>query len=373
MGLSFSLLYLDHYRTINKKIISFDHRYGFAAAAGVISCSSRNGADGGFFYGSKVRAMSCFVGRNGEGKSSLIDFLRDSFILILENTVTHKIEFESDGKLSLSAEDLLYYHLEKETGFLVIFSLDDNDYYVTNLNISTKPDKCVNIKDADITDISKIRLAWFSAMRFPFDVSRSELYRDRSESLSSGKDSFEKILTTHIINLAEESMNEMRTDTLSRLNWDVLMQTAFFAGNEKDPLEEIIGKGGFEKIQIDSAEFGRETFTVKALISEAEKGNTSHLEEAITDARAYLRPFSSGQYSRFSFLARLYWCLGGGEAFCHSEVGKKMKGILDAKDEQWLERYMFGRSDTPVLLMDESDLYYHPEWQRVYINDILEK
>ena len=49
-----------------------------------------------------------------------------------------------------------------------------------------------------------------------------------------------------------------------------------------------------------------------------------------------------------------------------------MKGILDAKDEQWLERYMFGRSDTPVLLMDESDLYYHPEWQRVYINDILE-
>lgn len=75
--------------------------------------------------------------------------------------------------------------------------------------------------------------------------------------------------------------------------------------------------------------------------------------------------FSSGQYAKFTFLARLYWFLEGWR-----------------KDKDYY-REIFGRQvfagddalqpgDSALIFIDEGELYYHPEWQRRYLATLLD-
>ena len=144
-GLLFSYLFIENYRTIDKKSFSFDHRYDYDPVQKLISEDKSEDISGPYFYSKNVYSMSCIVGRNGEGKTSLIEFLSESFILIMHDVDNEKLK--PDGNHISTYANCEKYHLNssihlsmegneldgREAKFLIIFSVDGEDYYLTNI------------------------------------------------------------------------------------------------------------------------------------------------------------------------------------------------------------------------------------------------
>ena len=382
MRFAFSFLYLSKYRTIDKVSVSFDHRFEYDAAKRILARKDEDGGrlEGPHFYGAKVYSMSCLVGRNGEGKTGIIDFLRDGFVLLLEAAAGGTKPMEG-GKILLSEKDMRYYHLDENTEFLVVFRADGKDRILTNIkDVAVRNSEPMYIPGPEAADLY-YRVAYFSAMRFPDGVAKEELFRNRRERAY-----VERILGKHNIDLSEERFNEMRNTEWGDarndeggtgvLNWDLVMQLALlhrWDNGKKEAfgviLDEVLGKNRSEPIAVCSSSLpgGEEILPESSL-----KGvDLNRLENALLDPMAYMRPFSSGQYSRFSFLARLAFCLDGGESFFESAAGRELCRRLEIEGSLG-RMFAYDPSETPVLLMDESDLFYHPEWQRGYVKDILE-
>ena len=83
------------------------------------------------FYGKKVYSLTCLVGKNGTGKTSIVDFLRETFFGMLyiikkngglERGCIDKKNYEKYGILDEGAE------------FVVVFHINDNSYYITNMS-----------------------------------------------------------------------------------------------------------------------------------------------------------------------------------------------------------------------------------------------
>lgn len=97
------------------------------------------------------------------------------------------------------------------------------------------------------------------------------------------------------------------------------------------------------------------------------------ISQIVRDPRSYLRPFSSGQYTRFALLARLFWFLAGSKSFSETPF----PGIFDDKaqyhifEQRFLNRKI-AENTGALLLFDEGDLFYHPEWQREFVGDIID-
>jgi hypothetical protein len=97
------------------------------------------------------------------------------------------------------------------------------------------------------------------------------------------------------------------------------------------------------------------------------------ISRIVRDPQSYLRPFSSGQYTRFALLARLFWFLEGSKNFSETPF----PGIFEDKaqyhifEERFLNRKI-AENTGALLLFDEGDLFYHPEWQREFVGDIIE-
>ena len=76
---------------------------------------------------------------------------------------------------------------------------------------------------------------------------------------------------------------------------------------------------------------------------------------------------SSGQDAKFTFEAKLYWALIGGQEFknCYSDsLGKDSEQIDMSR--------CISKGDSAIIYIDEGDLYYHPEWQRQFMKSILD-
>ena len=94
--LTFSLVYLNEFRGIESQCIEIDHRFSFEPDEKRVNQEvhdEKKNLTG--FYGANIYSMSCIVGKNGTGKSSTIDFLRDTFFRLLElvNQNTIPIEY----------------------------------------------------------------------------------------------------------------------------------------------------------------------------------------------------------------------------------------------------------------------------------------
>ena len=82
----FSYLYIDCFRTVKDTSVSFDQRYAYdRSTKSVVMQEPGTILSDAFFYGNKVQSLSVLAGRNGTGKSSLIDFLRETFIFLLND------------------------------------------------------------------------------------------------------------------------------------------------------------------------------------------------------------------------------------------------------------------------------------------------
>ena len=390
MAIIFSYLFLNNYRSIGKREISFDHRYRFEEATNTVKIIKESDrAFGSYFYGKNIYSTTCLVGKNGEGKTSCIDFLRDSFALIKFNLDSGILSYEKDnnGVVSLPNEELRRYHLDREIRFLVIFKNEDTDYYVTNMDGVQLDEETANYCHAYIPkreegDID-YRVAYFSMMRLPQGVTEQQraFIRESEDGKVKGEyfgrtiHDIQTLSEQYMYDFSEESLNGLRERGDRGFNADLLMQMALFYSEKNELLENVLGKDYEGRIELVTVEAGEERINIKALAENTERMNKLVLD-VLKEPTAYFWPFSSGQYSRFAFLARLYWFMGGGRHFLDSD---RLKNLIARSQIVWGDKnsfkpmeYFLLNSDSVVLLIDEGELYYHPEWQRRFVKDVFD-
>ena len=324
MAILFSYLFLDNYRSLEKREICFDHRYKFDETTNtVMKEDDQKGGFGSYFYGKNIYSATCLVGKNGEGKTSCIDFLRDSFALIKFNLDSGRLLYQKDrnGVVDLPEGEIRRYHLDAGMRFLVIFKSGDTDYYVTNMG-EVRLDKGASKKcqayipknnEGDI----EYRIAYFSMLRLPDGVTAEQRAFIRKRDAESTEEGYynqkitdiQTLSEQYMYDLSEESLNALRVKKRDGFNADLLMQMAFFENGDSDLLEDILGKDYETRVGLAGVETGDERIDVKAL-----KDNSSTMKmpllDALKETTAYFWPFSSGHYSRFAFLSRLYWFMG---------------------------------------------------------------
>lgn len=393
-GFKLSYLYLDNYRTIEKAHISFDHRYVFKEKTddgkrSRIETTTKHGLSGPYFYGNHIYSMSCIVGKNGEGKTSTVDFIHESFLLMLKHIGGGSLKLDAEHHQAIDFRNQKpFYHLEKDTKFLVIFSVKGEDCFLTNIpDIECGEElKPFTEEHSRLIDLDKYCTVYFSQMRFRTGVARSELQHGRSrDELALLQNGFysemdtnpyltiEELFGRYKVDFSEERIDARRSAG-GDLNFDILIQLAFIYLRE-DLVTKCLGADFTDRMKVNSinCEGGDRDndIMLSDVIGNKDKApNPGMIDEIVRDPRSYLRPFSSGQYTRFALLARLYWFLEGSRRFSDIKIFEDT-AYYRTFEEGFLNR---GIDDITgaLLLFDEGDLFYHPEWQREYVGDIID-
>ena len=377
----FSYIYLENYRTVERLSVSFDHR--FEVVNGKL-IDKRKGKRKGkpaelssaYFYGRHIYSLTCLVGRNGAGKSSIMDFLRESFLAIKEDAEEGKVRWK-DRCLQLSTKAQERYHLlwgDKLTRFLVVFNVNGKDYYLTNFEKGAvdfsgvrnlcpyKYSETMNFTEEDCS------FAYFSQLRYPTGVYAS---RNLGE-----EHAYRETIDRYVRDLSEEISDRQRNQGgLLDINESLVHQLVFLmmAGKSENRLEGIPAANEcaeYDHLAIISSDVDSKIL-IKDITEKSRTVNEELLIERIHDPNAFVGQFSSGQHSRIALLSQLYWCLAGSQYFC-----EEYKNAFPTLCEQIREfengcGTRLDWQDTGVLFFDEGDLCYHPEWQRSYIYDIV--
>lgn len=397
MGFKLSYLYLDKYRTIEEAHVSFDHRYIFVQGTDgskriEFELPAKRRLASPYFYGDHIYSMSCIVGRNGEGKSSTVDFIHECFLLMLRHINEGLLEVNGDSFAVANLDTRrAFYHLEENTEFMVIFTAGKDDYFLTNIpyienNVGIK---AFTGQQRDIIDLERYCMAYFSQMRFRSGVASSELQRGRSrDALALPRMEFyddnddnpylttEELFGRYKVDFSEERINARRS-LVKDVNFDILIQLVFIY-LRSDLVSKCLGDTFMERMRINSINYEGGDSDNDSMLSDAidvKHGmiDKNMISRIVRDPQSYLRPFSSGQYTRFALLARLFWFLAGSKSFSETPF----PGIFEDKaqyhifEERFLNRKI-AENTGALLLFDEGDLFYHPEWQREFVGDIID-
>ncbi|MDO5139218.1 MAG: AAA family ATPase, partial [Oscillospiraceae bacterium] len=398
-GLRLSYLYLDQYRTIENAEISFDHSVNVERKEDKwkiqrVDREEGNALGGPFFYGDKVYSMSCIVGKNGEGKTSLAAFLHECFLLLLNDINKGISEIDTHSScVIIPKRRYAFYHMEKETRFLVVFSVNGYFYYLTNItNVEAKEVRPYLREDQKYVNLKQFCFAFFSMMRYRYNVPEEEMRMGREKDLESVSGRVEvyqsdyydgnsiyrsvgELFGRYMVNLSEERMNSNRVDGQNK-NLDILMQLTFLY-TRRELAYELLDKYSWSRMQANSIYFEGEDILEENLFNmdldseDAKERFKDIINKLFLDPLAYLRCFSAGEYSRFALFSRLHWFLEGTERIKETPF----YSMLIDDDIRFTERMFFNRNisniNNAVLLFDEGDLFYHPEWQRSFVRDII--
>ena len=397
IGFKLSYLYLDKYRTIEEAHVSFDHSYIFVQGTDgskriESELPAKRRLASPYFYGDHIYSMSCIVGRNGEGKTSTVDFIHECFLLMLKHINEGLLEVDSD---SFAVADLdtrrAFYHLEENTEFMVIFSAGKDDYFLTNI---PHIENTVGIKafigqQRDLIDLDRYCMVYFSQMRFRSGVVRSELQRGRSRDALAVQQmglyddmddnpylTTEELFGRYKVDFSEERINARRS-LVKDMNFDILIQLVFIY-LRSDLVRKCLGDTFMERMRINSINYeggdrDNDSMLSDAIDAEHKIIDRNMISRIVRDPQSYLRPFSSGQYTRFALLARLFWFLEGSKSFSETPFPDifEDKAQYHIFEERFLNRKVTENTGA-LLLFDEGDLFYHPEWQREFVGDIID-
>ncbi|MBY0203732.1 ATP-binding protein [Paenibacillus cucumis (ex Kampfer et al. 2016)] len=372
--LKFSLLYLNRYRGIKSQLIDFDHKFTYDVNTKELKISL-NSDEIPNFYGNKVYSLSCIVGKNGMGKTSTVDFLRDTFFRLIHIIKEKRISCNNGVVNELEYEP--YKIMENNIEFFIVFHLGDQPYYLTNINSTmTSGAHSFNHKAyKSRNELSKV--VYFSSM---LSVNQDSLF-DIEELIKREKEDNEEdyakslIDSRHVDYSENSSFIEKRNviknaiinkDTRDRpsetFNKDLCYQLAFL-----DYLvqEELLKYFDFPE---DKNFFVLSTLSeppeTQILVENLDE-NLNSISQFLTLPDAKLGHFSSGQHAKFSFLSKLYWFLEGHGKY--SKTFENLAGTQLFSDDQALQK-----GETALLFVDEGELYYHPEWQRNYIKILID-
>ena len=364
----FSLLFLNNYRGLKNKVIEFDHDFEYDIYNKRIIKKNKNNSE--HFYGEIIYSLTCLVGKNGTGKTSIIDFLRETFFGLLY------IVREKGGvdKGFISEEAYSDYGIFDEgADFLVVFHLNEKVYYLTNIY---GVNGCNEIKPLsndivfNINDIGKV--AYFSNMLRADKNGLNNLNLHNKEKIN--------LKDINLVDLSEANSftikniqimgNDMEGNSYNKtnkyINKDLFFQLFLLHNMELNKLEEKFNFEKSRKIVVDTAQKNDSFICSVADIND--KNNTNIyfaiLENYISNASAVLRDFSSGEYFKFILFSKLYYFLNGKKNTSYISAIKEYNDMLkiNCMDDK----------DVALIFIDEGEVYYHPEWQRRYIYDLLD-
>ncbi len=379
----FSLLYLDNYRGIKNQIIDFDHKFQYEKAYKILKRQEKELDQIENFYGKAVQTLSCIVGKNGMGKTSIVDFLREFFFKILRLIEDYGIICEQGYIKEIDYQE--YNILDEGARFLIVFQLGKSSYFLTNIGNVT----CEGVEPFDVgiynsfNEFSKV--AYFSNMLknnqedlFFEDSGRRNNDRLIQEKREIGKslrgfrqvdysetESFIRRRKAIALELGKEKVLEQKAEIEGTVNRELCYQLTFLKNMDEGKICEYLDIDDNKIFRICSQINGwmEETFSLKDL---KDSGRINRIEEKylfLPDAQ--LQYFSSGQYAKFAFLAKLYWFLAGYRQ--EIERYRDMVGENEFRSEDALLD-----EETALIFIDEGETYYHPEWQRRYVKTLLE-
>lgn len=398
-SMTFSLAYLDHYRGLQDQVIDFNHQFIYDSEEKRLKRNTETSERIPHLYGKSVSSLSCIVGKNAKGKTSIIDFLRETFFKILKFIQEQRLSCENGYIEEREYED--YGILDKNARFLMVFSLAESSYFVTNIkgidweNSEAEPFhrgayRAVNelskvayfsnqlrgdqadllldeqrevVYDKEIREkrnISKINNDFRQA-----DYSEKEIFIRKRNGIRQAQEKLRDENTAE--NPAEDTERSKRI-----INRDICYQLTFLKKSGAKKICSYIDVKEEKIFRLVSRVYGekKKEFFLKDLENQKEPVKEKlqiikDLEEFALFPDTSLKYLSAGQYAKLSFLARLHWFLEGDL--------KEIERYNDLAQEQ-----VFSRGDvlldneTGLIFIDEGEIYYHPEWQRRYVKLLLE-
>lgn len=356
-GISFLYVYLNNYRGLKNQNFSFDNRYHYCAEQKSLVFDKQVKRSFAGFYGVNIRSISCIVGKNGVGKTSFVDFLCESFLYIVSQMD------QTDKTLTEIFKDA---GIETKTEVLVLFEYSGVPYLITNI----KPIK----HDKEIQD---------------YQYKRGILTHNRALSkifYFSGKVDMDKVLEEQGNRKISETKIEKK-DYSEMADWRYKFQYQLMSMYNEEKYKECINPclcnqlfflRAYSDKELKSLlwkEFDRRELGINKPLYEKcfqrfisgvnIAGEEEELRQLIGDGKVAIQHFSSGQYAKFSFLAKLYWILKGYKKFEQISSLQKMENRFSYED-------VIDTNDSALIFIDEGEVYYHPEWQREYINTLIE-
>lgn len=389
----FSMLYLDNYRGMHNQVMDFNHKYHYCKDNKKIEKSSVDYKIP-HFYGKNIHSLTCIVGKNGTGKTSTVDFLRYIFFKLIKLVNDGELICEKglikDGR-NLKVSDVI----DKNVDFLVVFQLGEVSYFITNIE-NIKIDSTIDIKPFientynSENELSKV--AYFSNMvntnlnKDYFDVS-NEYKEDKLKALQNFKVIDYSEATSFLAETARREIYKKRQflkDIKDNKDLEVFPKEFCYY------IAYLIDLSYQSKELANSLDFlnAKESLIVKSNLENKYKIINLKTENRMKDLLDEIAPFlltsdsklgyfSSGQYAKFTFLAKLYWFLEGYRKY-HEDFENAYKKFDIEKRQDSAYKNLFTsdevilENETALIFIDEGELYYHPEWQRLYIKTLLE-
>lgn len=377
--MTFSLLYLNNYRRMHKQVIDFEHRFQCIDGINIKKKDMREDEDIPYFYGKNVHSLSCIVGKNGTGKTSVIDFLRESFFKLLKILKDFDVDCENGYVDESKYAD--YNILDPGTQFAVVFCLGGEDFYLTNIPGMKVTDVLPFQRETyrSVHEYSKV--VYFSNMiRSDEDLFFAEegnrIFADSSNrekeryEVKRALNNFRQIDYSDAVSLKRRIFSiesAGQNDEFQTVNKDFCYQFTFLRNVAFEKICELLDMQEDKKLLIRGTRSGKRI--EKEVPLKAFSQNFEELDQTEEDYMklpdAKITPFSSGQYSKFSFLAKLYWFLEGYERRIKQYRAWGAENVFS-------EEEVLSDDETALIFIDEGEVYYHPEWQRRYMKTLLD-
>lgn len=375
----FSHIWIDNYRKIKNRQLSFDNKFKISFDNNSLNIYENDDVSklSKDFFDKNIYSLSAIVGKNGTGKTSIIQFLRDRFFDLLSQIDTNMIHI-NDGVVKEK--------VESDEKYFIIFYIDENAYYITNFeNVNLLTQKVEAYKGKTLRrNREKSRIIYFSNMidadptkDKPIKVYDKEIltkqalifpsFIDYSENESYIQKSIEYNKIYDNLNKTTKYERDKTKNENVYLNIDFWYKIAFLS--EYKDVDKIFGKK-FTRNNIKC-----ETYNIelnRKINDILRKDNNNLIEDIIQISKEKLTStiikfenLSAGQNAKFSFLSKLYWCLDGYNTY-HDKI------------EQIIGQNAFNINDTivndstAIIFIDEGEAFYHPEWQQEYISKLIE-
>lgn len=375
--MTFSLLYLDNYRGVQGQILDFDHKYTFIPERGELRRNEGKGMPGLRFYGKQVYSLSCIVGKNGSGKTSIIDFLRDIFYKMLKILEDFDVPCENGYFETVNFQKYGILDGEREWKFLTVFHIGKEGYFLTNINGVNVLD-ILPYRKGVCRNLDFCKVAYFSQQMRADQIILSEngerTDRKRPQGVAKtleglGRCDYSEmnsyVQKRNALAIWQKRKDIESEETEQMINKELCYLFSLLRNIKSSKICEYLEIKPEKEIMIYELESGKicEAFLVKDCedifkIEEIEKTYDKSLDVGIGF-------FSSGQYAKLMFLAKLHWFMAGYNK--DKEYYRKILGGTFFSREEALQK-----EESALIFIDEGELYYHPEWQRRFLKNLLD-
>lgn len=328
-----SYLYLKKYKGLKNEVsVPFNNEYVYNFTDGEL-ISRKNKLP--FFYGQNITSLTAIVGQNGVGKSTILSFMKDDLIKLL-------IDIETNNKL-VDENGLVEHKVEgnPEAEFILIFSYKNENYILSNLN-EIKLEKTENLKSYQPGMLKQIehfvRIYNFSNAVNIYnnhelnhkqdEISEFNLYTDYSEQAELTKPKMKDLSVPLVTRVVANFFKIIA-------NWKEECQTQ---GSPKNDFSRVV-----KKIDVYY------TRVIQQIVPDFKEIEEQHVQ-------ILYEKLSSGELSKLIFLSKFVWSISK-----HEEEGNKLDELYPKMEN----------NEPAIILIDEGELYYHPEWQREFLSILL--